>query len=78
MMICGCVFFFFLLLLLLFLSFLFVFVSLFFVNDFPETEACRRNLVLTDSLAFAIDFWMLPRYIPEHFGIFPKFNDGRR
>ena len=19
---------------------------------------------------FAIDFWMLPRYIPEHFGIF--------
>ena len=25
-------------------------------------DACRRNLVLTDSLAFAIDFWMLPRY----------------
>ena len=39
---------------------------------------CRRNLVLTDLLAFAIDFWMLPRYIPEQFGIFPKFNDGRR
>ena len=33
---------------------------------------CRRNLVLTDSLAFAIDFWMLPRYIPEHFGIFSE------
>ena len=41
-------------------------------------KTCRRNLVLTDLLAFAIDFWMLPRYIPEHFGIFPKFNDGRR
>ena len=41
-------------------------------------KPCRRNLVLTDSLAFAIDFWMLPRYIPEHFGIFPKFNDGKR
>ena len=40
--------------------------------------SCRRNLVLTVLLAFAIDFWMLPRYIPEHFGIFPKFNDGRR
>ena len=36
------------------------------------------RLILTDLLAFAIDFWMLPRYIPEHFGIFPKFNDGRR
>ena len=34
--------------------------------------ACRRNLVLTDLLAFAIDFWMLPRYIPEHFGIFSE------
>ena len=34
--------------------------------------ACRRNLVLTDSLAFAIDFWILPRYIPEHFGIFSE------
>ena len=33
-------------------------------------NACRRNLVLIDLLAFAIDFWMLPRYIPEHFGIF--------
>ena len=41
-------------------------------------NSCRRNLVLTDSLAFAFDFWMLPRYVPEHFGIFPKFNDGRR
>ena len=30
---------------------------------------CRRNRVLTDLLVFAIDFWMLPRYIPEHFGI---------
>ena len=43
-----------------------------------EEDSCRRNLVLTDLLAFAIDFCMLPRYIPEHFGIFPKFNDGRR
>ena len=38
----------------------------------PQITACRRNLVLTDSLAFAIDFWMLPRYIPEHFGIFSE------
>ena len=34
--------------------------------------------VATDLLAFAIDFWMLSMSIPEHFGIFPKFNDGRR
>ena len=33
-------------------------------------KTCGRNLVLTDLLAFAIDFWMLLRYIPEHFGIF--------
>ena len=26
----------------------------------------------TDLLAFAIDFWMLPKYIPEHFGIFSE------
>ena len=44
-----------------------------FVSDLVgNSEACRRNLVLTDSLAFAIDFWMLPRYIPEHFGIFSE------
>ena len=47
-------------------------------HDDINFQTCRRNLVLTDLLAFAIDFWMLPRYIPEHFGIFPKFNDGRR
>ena len=35
-------------------------------------DSCRRNLVLTDLLAFAIDFWMLPRYIPEHLGIFSE------
>ena len=28
--------------------------------------------VATDLLAFAIDFWMLPMYIPEHFGIFSE------
>ena len=33
-----------------------------------EVSSCGRNLVLTDLLAFAIDFWMLLRYIPEHFG----------
>ena len=37
-----------------------------------NAETCRRNLVLTDLLAFAIDFWMLSRYIPEHFGIFSE------
>ena len=36
------------------------------------SKTCGRNLVLTDSLVFAIDFWMLPRYIPEHFGIFSE------
>ena len=40
--------------------------------DTRAVQTCRRNLVLTDSLAFAIDFWMLPRYIPVHFGIFSE------
>ena len=37
-----------------------------------SNQTCGRNLVLTDLLAFAIDFWMLPRYIPEHFGFFSE------
>ena len=41
-------------------------------NGYRTAVTCCRNLVLTDSLAFAIDFWMLPRYIPEHFGIFSR------
>ena len=51
------------------MDFIFVFILVRIQYDF---FACRRNLVLTDLLAFAIDFWMLPRYIPEHFGIFSE------
>ena len=40
--------------------------------QFTYQLSCRRNIVLPDLLAFAIDFWMLPRYIPEHFGIFSE------
>ena len=49
-----------------------------FVKKMNLNVPWRRNPVLTDLLAFAIDYWILPKYIPEHFGIFPKFNDGRR
>ena len=41
-------------------------------SDTNRAVSCRRNLVLTNLLAFAIDFWMLLRYIPEHFGIFSE------
>ena len=55
-----------------------MFDSYYCINEEKNIDTpCRRNLVLTALLALAIGFWMLPRYIPEHFGFFPKFNDNR-